>query len=552
MAIAVPVVTVGPACTPASTPGSPMTPAESVVRGERHAALEGLRRDLGEQQWKLEKMVKHLPAGNGATRTRSGTVARDTENLPLAMAAFQRELESQREHQRVAVDRLFLVQQQQQSSMADFQKGLRCSEDRAAILQDSITSAQQQQAVLAGFHNESRERLCNQIEDLSSSLEKSRRELLLRCERQEAEVSRSAGEHPMWKDLESLRDEQQNALDVQVTLLRKEFEAAYRAEQLADSAIDRLTLLEHSLASARNEWTKHVGVPKLGDVVEMDATDMRQQVDGLAAAIVAQEERICRIERDVRETRAASERGAELVRAVVAERASLEARVTDCKAQCAQTTSNAKGLAKDLADFGVSLTQLRTDLRHELAMECEASSNEITHLRCELVDAVSVLKGQLEEWMQLVGRTREEMGALAQLQDMRCATEAAPASTCDDIVRIERRVGCLANELSALDMVRIERRVGHLETELSALQLHRQASVETVVGGIPQDACRQSSSVAAGSMQGPLHETVEPTTRKQSAEVEKLQARLAALMALDSMQAAASSVRGGISNMNRR
>merc|ERR1712050_269436 len=78
------------------------------------------------------------------------------------------------------------------------------------------------------------------------------------------------------------------------------------------------------------------------------------------------------------------------------------------------------------------------------------------------------------------------------------------------------------------------------ESVVSMIQTHRHASAQAKVGSM-QDACTQSAT-STGGRQRAQDNGAEHTARKRSAEVEKLQARLAALMALDTMQAAAQRV----------
>merc|ERR1711920_460753 len=128
--------------------------------------------------------------------------------------------------------------------------------------------------------------------------------------------------------------------------------------------------------------------------------------------------------------------------------------------------------------------------------ESESRASDISHLRGELVDAVSVFKDQLGEWMQLVATTREEMGALANLHDSsRCSREVVETPNSKEIVQMEDRVTTIETKLSSVDMEPIERRLGQLESAISMFQARIPGSGQARAENM-QDASTQSAASA--------------------------------------------------------
>merc|ERR1712226_1364622 len=143
--------------------------------------------------------------------------------------------------------------------------------------------------------------------------------------------------------------------------------------------------------------------------------------------------------------------------------------------------------------------------------------------------------------MQLVTKTRHEVGIIASTQNDSAIVAPADCSTA----------------ATRQDLTSVEKRVDHLERELTAVQRHAFSSSQQVLAGTQEPSTKLDIGIATRTARSPSVATAFTTTarpsvpqrldpmraaRTQSAEVQKLQARLAALMALDSTEAAAQRV----------
>lgn len=139
-----------------------------------------------------------------------------------------------------------------------------------------------------------------------------------------AAAEAAAGRDERWhQELEQLRADQQAALKEQARLLRQEFEAAYRAEQLANGLMKHVAVLEQNLVSVQEErqfaalerrlgalesdWGQEAGTLRarcleLSTRTERDAENaaqLRRQVEEVAGAVARQVERLGVVEQEL-------------------------------------------------------------------------------------------------------------------------------------------------------------------------------------------------------------------------------------------------------------
>eukprot|EP00929_Paragymnodinium_shiwhaense_P112624 TRINITY_DN80890_c0_g1_i1.p1 TRINITY_DN80890_c0_g1~~TRINITY_DN80890_c0_g1_i1.p1 ORF type:complete len:824 (+),score=226.11 TRINITY_DN80890_c0_g1_i1:65-2536(+) len=236
--------------------------------------------------------------------------------------------------------------------------------------------------------------------------------------------------------------------------------------------------------------------------------------------------------------------------------------------------------------------RLRLVLRDELSRETEEREAAICGLRHDqresLTEAVLVLKGQFEEWMGLVGETRAEVSHLSsivasRLDESGCgAVLQAPDKGVWMAEASAEARRCMQEDLHAICdeavMQRLQLHMGELEVELRAAAadaaqhamaegLTKSSSHHGHGGACDDDAAIVARAVSESRMEwtrdvSALRTRLEevlaasrvpllvatgnvPTAAAQAAkgaEDERLEARLAALRALDSMEAAARNI----------
>lgn len=205
---------------PTSSTGYGLGLSPGELRRSRAAALEDVRRALGEQHSRLAEVVRQLPNGGrgsdvdlGPCSTLAPSVgacspsgARDDAAEQALLVVLRRDMEGQREQQRLSEERLL--------------EELERHGQRTGALEESVASLRREvgrlQASVAGF------------------------------------AQRGGGR----EDLRSIREEQEEALAKQTELLRNEFEAAYRAERAAETALARLAGLEHGIVDVRADFAQ--------------------------------------------------------------------------------------------------------------------------------------------------------------------------------------------------------------------------------------------------------------------------------------------------------
>jgi len=488
---------------------------------------------------------------------------------------------------------------------------------QASRVQDIVRGMDQQGICLANLSSES-ERLRQQLDEMrdivaeahrsASSQHRAQAEQLkdlcseasvLRSQQQEqAALLRSAGtqsQQQQWEgacsstyaleQVQELRIEQRAALSGQVALLRREFEAAYRAEQMAGSALDRIASVEEALAQARAESAKE----------GPEALHLRCQLSEVAATMARQQDRLARLEdklgavsnlrdeqlantvrpcwqalHNLEETAASWGRGfvttselqdfqASVTRELAAtrefaieqsekcarvlaegraawsqsaagfysERSSASQKDRDEPSELAELRSS---LTKELAVTGRSAAKCREDLARELEVEREARAREDADLRIELAEAISVIKSQFEAWTTLVGITRSELSQLSASMPARGSAAGGAAAAASASSLDQHREELIARALHA---ARLE-----WQGEIAALRARVDA------------ASRQpgSSSLGAAALTGKEREawasaSSEPAKR---AEEDCLLARRSALQAVESMAATAHRAAGRV------
>lgn len=289
----------------------------------------------------------------------------------------------------------------------------------------------------------------------------------------QTEIATSQQQEPWRRELEALRLEQQAALADQVRLLKHQFEAAYRAEQLADAAVGRVGVLERNLAEAQEErqfqiLEKRLIHLELGQGGTATAStheaqsnretlerriicaeseqaerisQLHRQMADLAGAVSCQAEKLCQFERELLSSTAmqsgqlaeASSQRQHLSRNLHDERAAWQASIAELRSELqlslgqrslpARTEHDEQykklgrlydNLAGQVANVHQHTSDWSSDMVRRLGAEAEARVSADVQLRDELTNAMVVVKSQFEEWMEVVTAVKSEVAASSQ------------------------------------------------------------------------------------------------------------------------------------------
>jgi len=363
-----------------------------------------------------------------------------------------------------------------ESSVMHFRRSLAANEEQqglqGALVQDTIRDMQQQRAAVTYLRTEN-DRLHRCFEDLAKSTKRMHCEVAVHSERQEELQSavaaahqqqsaateeqatvlrrllatRQEGELPsskpqsprnaweaVWRrELELLRTEQQAALADQVRLLKREFESAYRAEQLAEAATSRQAALERGMAEVKQKMDALV--TSYADRTSAEALEQSQcmalTLESQSAAchesVIELRESLLQELANADSSRNMEQRCLESTEAlrtecmtcvheVIAQREAVAHTKVRAKAErdeCLKLGKSHACLAKEVADVGCFVSENCMAMRKNLDTETEARMREQSTLRAELTAAIAVIKAQFDEWMDVVTGMKAEIAELS-------------------------------------------------------------------------------------------------------------------------------------------